>query len=259
MSLNFHNDTNNIPIAKIKSKDKDLNGKILYFNDKGSVNKNSIVPTYDELKLKDGNKFQLMPSDKTRSIFISGMQGIGKSYWIGAYLKQYQKLHKDAKIIIFSEKEHDVAIDDKLKNITRVPCDRSLLDNPVTKDELNKQPEYTMFVFDDVDGLDLKIRKEVYRVLNVLINVYRSKKLNIIFSSHKACDTTYTSTALQGCDVLVFFHRNYNRNIEYLVREYIKKKEKKNFEDGKYNDSRWCAFIKTYPSILLFENEIKIT
>ena len=62
------------------------------------------MPTYDELKLKDGNKFQLMPSDKTRSIFISGMQGIGKSYWIGAYLKQYQKLHKDAKIIIFSEK-----------------------------------------------------------------------------------------------------------------------------------------------------------
>ena len=99
------------------------------------------------------------------------------------------------------------------------------MDNPVTKDELNKQPEYTMFVFDDVDGLDLKIRKEVYRVLNVLINVYRSKKLNIIFSSHKACDTTYTSTALQGCDVIVFFHRNYNRNIEYLVREYIKKKD----------------------------------
>ncbi len=258
MALSFYGD--GIPIAEIKSKTKDLNKKILYFDPKGKAN-SSIIPSYNELKLKDDNdRFQLMPSDKTRSIFISGMQGIGKSYWIGEYLKQYQKLHKDAKIIIFSEKDHDMAIDDQLKNITRVPIDDSILSNPITKDELNDQPEYTMFCFDDVDGLESRIRKEVYRILNVLINVYRSKKLNVIFSSHKSCDISWTSTALQGCDVLVFFHRNYNRNVEYLVREYIKKKEKKNFEEGLYNNSRWCAFIKSaYPSILLFEDQIKIT
>ena len=259
MSLTFVNDNSGIPIAKITSKSKDLDKKIWYFNDKGKVNNNSLVPTYDELKLKnDSDKFQLMPSDKTRSIFCSGMQGIGKSYWIGAYLKQYQKLHKDAKIIIFSEKDHDVAIDDQLKNITRVPIDSTLLDNPITKEELNDQPEYTMFVFDDVDGIEIRLRREVYRLLNVLINVYRSKKLNIIFSSHKSCDVSWTSTALQGCDVLVFFHRNYNRNVEYLVREYINKKEVKNFEKGLYNNSRYCCFIKTYPSLMLFEDQIKI-
>jgi chromosomal replication initiation ATPase DnaA len=161
MSLTFVNDNSGIPIAKITSKTKELDNKILYFNDKGKVNNNSLVPTYNELKLKDDNdRFHLMPSDKTRSIFISGMQGIGKSYWIGAYLKQYQKLHKDCKIIIFSEKDYDSAIDDDLKKITRIPCDRSLLENPITKDEFNDQPEYTMFVFDDVDGLEIKVKKK---------------------------------------------------------------------------------------------------
>ena len=139
-----------------------------------------------------------------------------------------------------------------------IPIDSTLLDNPITKEELNDQPEYTMFVFDDVDGIEIRLRREVYRLLNVLINVYRSKKLNIIFSSHKSCDVSWTSTALQGCDVLVFFHRNYNRNVEYLVREYINKKEVKNFEKGLYNNSRYCCFIKTYPSLMLFEDQIKI-
>lgn len=257
MSFNFNSD--GIPIAKIKSKDKNINKKIVYFNETIEANKNGMIPTFDELKLKHKeDKFQLMPSDKTRSIYVSGQQGIGKSFWIGQYLKNYQKVHKDAKIIIFSEKDHDKAIDDQLKNITRIPCDRTLLDNPITKDELNEQPEYTMFVFDDVDALETKLRKEVYRVLNALINVYRSKKLNIIFSSHEACDGKWTKTALSGADAIVFFHRHYNRSVEYLVKEYIKKKEAKNFEEGKYNSSRWCVYIKTYPPILFFENEIKI-
>jgi hypothetical protein len=115
-----------------------------------------------------------------------------------------------------------------------------------------------MFVFDDVDALETKIRKEVYRILNALINVYRSKKLNIIFSSHESCDGKNTKVPLNGCDCIVFFHRHYNRSTEYLVKSYISRKETKNFETGVYNNSRWCVYIKTYPSILLFENEIKI-
>lgn len=258
MSFNFNND--GIPIAKIKSKEKHRNNKIIYFDENQKPTKDDVLnQSVDELKLKNENdKFQLVPSDKVRSIYVSGQQGIGKSFWISRYLKEYQLKHPDAKIIIFSEKDHDENLDDKLKNITRVPCDETLLKNPIAKEELNSQDPYTMFVFDDVDALETRIRKEVYRVLNALINVYRSKKLNIIFSSHESCDSKWTKTALQGADCFVFFHRHYNRSVEYFIKEYVKKKEAKNFEEGKYNNSRWCVFIKTYPSILLFENEIKI-
>ncbi|HEY9705365.1 MAG TPA: AAA family ATPase [Allocoleopsis sp.] len=257
MSFNFNKE--GIPICKILSENKDRKDKIIYFDESTKSEENIFNQKFDELKLKNSDdKYQLVPSDKVRSIYVSGQQGIGKSYWIGHYLKEYQRKHPDAKIIIFSEKGHDKNIDDKIKNITRVPCDKSLLDNPVDKEELSSQDPYTMFVFDDVDALETRIRKEVYRVLNAIINVYRDKKLNIIFSSHESCDGKYTKTALNGCDCFVFFHRNYNRSVEYFVKEYVKKKEVKNFEDGKYNDSRWCVFIKTYPSILLFENYIKI-
>lgn len=257
MSFNYSND--GITIARLKSDDKNKNNKILYFNSQyDDENNDEYTKNFKEQKLKKGENFHLMPSDLTRSIYISGQQGIGKSYFISQYLKEYQKKHPNSKIIFFSEKEYDKNIDDCIKNIKRVPCDDSLLDNPISKDELNTQEAYTMFVFDDVDALPKKIKSEVYRVLNSLINVYREQKLNIIFSSHESCDGKNTKTALNGSDCIVFFHRNFNRSTEYLIKQYINKNEFKKFSSGDYNKSRWCCYVKSYPSLLLFENFIKV-
>lgn len=257
--LSFSNGDEYIPLVNIKSENKKYNKKVVYFTENDDLDENDMIKTFKELILQKNDRFSLLPSDKTRSIYITGSQGIGKSYWAGEYLKEYQKVHKQSKIIIFSEKKFDSVFDDALKNIKRIDLN-DLLQNPINDEEIANLEPYTMFLMDDVDCIKNKnIKKEVYNLVDRIIAVERSRKINIIFTSHVACNSKETKIALTNSDIIVFFPKHYNASLEYLLKNYIglRGDDLKKFENKQYK-SRWTAYIKTYPPILLFENQIKI-
>jgi hypothetical protein len=163
------------------------------------------------------------------------------------------------KVILFSEKSKDPVLDDKLKNVKRIVIDDSLLTNPITYDEIISTCEpKTLWLMDDIDSLTGRLKKEVYRILKLVIDVLRQHEQYICVTSHEGCTGAQSKSQLAGCNVIVAFHSTgYNRSLEYLVKNYVKKKEVKNFENEIYNNSRWFCYIKTRPSVMLFEKELK--
>jgi hypothetical protein len=260
MSLNLNNE--GFPLCKISSSKKSINNKVVYFSNDNEED-NELNKTFTELQLPNkSDEFTLYPSDETRSIVVTGAQKAGKSWWVSAYLENYVKVNKDCKVIIISEKKHDAVFDEKFKHLkdkgllTR-PDYTEWIDNPITNDDIEILPANTIFVFDDVDTIShTKVKKVIYDLADKLFALYRSRKLNIIFSQHLNTTGKEGKIRLTNADALVFFPSVVD---EYFMKRYmsLKKNVLKQFQNGEFK-SRWCVFVRGNPSILLFQNLIKV-
>jgi len=260
MSLNFNND--GFPLCKIKSSRKNINNKVLYFSNDVDED-NNFSKTFTEIQLPDKkDEFMLYPSDETRSIVCCGPQKAGKSWWISGYLELYIKVNKGCKIVLISEKKHDAVFDEKFKDLkekgllTR-PDYTEWIDNPITNDDIEELPENTIFVFDDVDTIShTKIKKVIYDLADKLFALYRSKKLNIIFSQHLNTTGKEGKIRLTNCDAIVFFPSVAD---VYFMKRYmgLKRHILKQFENGEFK-SRWAIFVRGNPSIMLFQTLVKV-
>ena len=259
MSLNLDNE--GFPLCKITSTTKKLNNKIVYFSNDDE--ENELYKTSTEISLPNKkDEFTLYPSENTRSIVICGPQKAGKSYFISSYLEQYVKVYKDCKVVLISEKKYDPILDDKFKHLkdkglfTR-PDYVEWIENPITNDDIEILPENTIFVFDDVDTIsNSKVKKVIYDLADKLFALYRSKKLNILFSQHLNTTGKEGKIRLTNCDCIVFFPSVVD---VYFMKRYmnLKRSVLKQFENGEFK-SRWCVFMRGNPSLLLFERFVKV-
>ncbi len=231
-------------------KDDPLNKKVKISVSDDDEDENGTVKYFKTLAIKKG-KFQVVPDpDKDRtSIFIVGRNGSGKSYWIRDYIKEFIKRFKDFPIYLFSSKKEDENLDD-IKEIKRVPIDESFVDNPLEYEDLKQ----SLCIFDDVDGLRGKLRNEIYYLRDKILKNGRSYKIHIIATNHDA-----TGKDVQAClnesDMIVFFMKNYNRSLRYLLESYAGL-EKNQIKKLKSNKSRATTYIKTYPNVYVQEKNI---
>lgn len=259
MALNFNNE--GIPLCKISSSTKKLNNKIVYFSN--DEEENEFLKSSTELSLPNKKDlFTLYPSENTRSIVVCGPQKAGKSYWISSYLENYIKVNKGCKVILISEKKYDPIFDDKFKSLkddglfTR-PDYTEWVANPITNDDVEILPENTLFIFDDVDTIsNTKVKKVIYDLADKLFALYRSRKLNIIFSQHLNTTGKEGKIRLTNCDCIVFFPSVVDI---YFMKRYmnLKRNVLKQFENGEFK-SRWAVFMRGNPSLLLFERFITV-
>jgi len=209
-----------------------------------------IIKPFDELSISSGC-FQYIP-DKNRdrdTIYICGAAGSGKSYWAGKYLIEYRKIFKDNPIYLFSEGTEDKALDN-IKGIKRIPLDDELLAEPIQWQDF----ENCCVVFDDIDALKGAIYKYIYDLRDKLLKNARKNKVSVITTSHLACGHDLRAV-LNESNVIVFFMANYNRQLKYLMDMYIGI-NKQGVKSLKSRRSRWTAFVKAYPNIIIQEKDI---
>ena len=244
MSLNVEN---------IGRKIATITGSKKYKNTTISVSETTddIVKPFDEFKLDEG-KFQYIP-DKNRdrdTIFITGAAGSGKSYFAGKYLQEYRKVFKDAPIYIFSEGKEDSALDN-IKGTKRIPLDDDLLQNPIQWQDFEGP---CCVVFDDIDALKGPMFKYTYDLRDKCLKNARKNKVSVVSTSHLATGADLRAV-LNESNVIVFFMQNYNRALKYLIDNYIGI-NKQGVRALKQRRSRWTAFIKSYPNVILQEQDI---
>ena len=204
------------------------------------------------MHLKDNDDyFQLIPDKKKErtSILIVGRNGSGKSYWVKMYLQEYIKTFPDREIRLFSSKDEDKELD-SIKKIKRIKIDNSFITNPVDYKLLTE----SLVIFDDIDGLRNDLKKEIYYLRDKILQNGRSYKIDIISTNHSSTGRDIT-TCLNESDVIVFFMRNYNRSMKYLLDSYIGLNDKQ-IKKLRKNKSRATSYIKTYPNIILQERDI---
>jgi predicted AAA+ superfamily ATPase len=246
--FNLSND--GFPICKIVG-DSKLKNKIVSMSENED---DEYIRYVKEIQLEGENKFELLPNTKADRdvIYYSGPAGSGKSYLMASYLRNYKKEFKDRQIYLFSEKESDEVLD-KIKDIKRVKMDEQLITDPLDLKDFNE--EACCVVFDDIDSLEKKLKVAVYTLLNKLLKVGRSYKISVLVSSHSSCDGALTKSMLNESSVICFYPTTYSRTIKYLAENYIGM-GKKDIAKMRKNKSRYCYYIKAYPSAILQERNI---
>ena len=249
MSFNLSNV--GIPICKIIS-DSKLNNKVVSLSSDGD---DDMIKSFDEIALTGNDKFELIPNtDADRDvIYYSGAAGVGKSYAMASYIRNYKKKFKNNPIFLISEKEEDKTLD-SINGIKRIKIDETMVDDPLDLKDFTEVGA-CLVIFDDIDSFGSKLKKAIYLLLNKLLKVGRSYKISVLVSSHNSCDGKDTKSMLNEATVIVFYPTCYNRSIKYLAENYIGM-NKHDISKMRSHKSRWCAYIKAYPSCIIQEQHV---
>ncbi len=245
MSFNYEGD--GIPIALIKSDDKN---RLVYYSEEDDGEK--------EIVLKNNETFQYVPNKNRTSIYIAGKNGSGKSYWISDFLTQYIKQNPKHRIYMFSEKDRDEQLD-KFKQIKRIDLEK-VLETPITYADLVEIAQETgvLCLFDDVDTLTGRLKTYIYTLIKKILKVGRADKVNIICSNHEVTNGEETKAQLKESMCVTWFKRNYNIQIQNLVKKYCNM-TKKDITRWRKSKSRAVSYIDLYPNpCVLTEKEIFI-
>ena len=246
MSININNDGRNIAIIKDSTKHKN----IVFSVSEEKAADSKLKKSFDSLEIDDGT-FQLIP-DKKRdrdTIMVVGSAGSGKSFFVGMYLNEYKRIHKNNPIYLISEGKEDPALD-KVKGLKRIKLDDGLLEEPIQYDEFKD----CCVVFDDTDALTGKLGKYIYSLRDKLLKNARKNKVSVITTNH-TCTGQELKAVLNESDTIVFFMKNYNRALKYLLENYVGL-NKEGIKNLKKNKSRWTCFIKSYPNVIIQEKNI---
>lgn len=242
--MNTSNDGQTIAIIKDNPKMKRI--KISVTDDTDDKTKKY----FNNIKIDEG-KFQLtFDKDKDRfSIFIVGRNGSGKSYYIKDLIKEFKKVYPTYSVRLFSSKDEDENLD-KIEYLKRVILDESFVTNPLEYTTLEK----SLVIFDDIDGLKGNLKKEIYHLRDIILKNGRSYNIHIICTNHDSTGRD-VQAPLNESDVIVFFMKNYNRSMKYLLENYIGL-DKNQTKVLRKNKSRATAYIKTYPNVILQERNM---
>jgi hypothetical protein len=219
--------------------------------------KKCITP-YRELKLKDkpNLKFQPIPNKKTeRSIrYITGASGSGKSYYTKAYADEYHKLYPKRETYLISSISEDSSID-KIKGLNRIKLEGDFMTDNVTAENFKD----SMLIFDDTDCLTNKLQKlKVDAVLNSVLETGRHFNVEVVYTSHLACNGRDTRRILNECKSVTIFPSGLGgKSMKYLLDNYFGL-DKEQIKKIKKLNSRWVTIQKGFPMFVLSDKEVYI-
>ena len=224
---------------------------------------------FKEMKVPNGREeiFELafpLAKDERLVIFICGRNGSGKSTFIAKILKNYLKVYKNRKIILFSLQEYDDKLDPYFNNIQRVDLGPEFAENPYTLDELRN----SICIFDDVDTItDKKLKKAVFDLKDNIMkqgrghfnSEDRTDDIDIIISNHDILGGKETQTMIRESIFYVIFPKGSTpAQIETLCKKYAGLK-KEDIERIRNSTSRAVMIHTSHPGYVLSEKEIFLT
>lgn len=240
MSLNFED------IGKMIAT---IGKKTVYLNDK------PVEDGFDTMKAKNDNVFQHIPDKQTeRSVlYITGQSGSGKSFYSRNYIEQYHKAYPKREVFVFSSLDSDTTLD-KLKYLKRIKIKQdSFLNAELTAEDFKD----SLCIFDDCDVISNKVVKhKVFSILNSILETGRHFNTSVIFTSHNATMGLDTKRILNECHSITIFPRNIGgKTSKYLLDQYLGL-DKTQIMRIKKCEGRWCTILKSYPIVILTENEV---
>jgi hypothetical protein len=217
--------------------------------------KDCMGETFREVKLKDKPNLHFQPipdKKKERSItYVTGASGSGKSYWTRMYVDEYKRLYPKREVYLISSIKDDSSID-KIKGLNRISLEGDFLKEPVEAKDFKD----SCLIFDDTDCITNKFLKmKIVGLLNSVLETGRHFNVEVIYTSHLACDGLNTKRILNECKSVVIFPSGLGgRSIKYLLDNYFGL-DKEQIKKIKGVNSRWVAINKTYPMCVVSDKE----
>jgi len=235
---------------------KDKNDKIIkyvYLHD----NEKDGDDNFEELSLSNGFTFQQIPNkNKERDcIYVAGMAGSGKSYYMMQFVKEYIKVYPKRNIYLFSYKNEDKSLD-SIKKIERIDInDKDFLNEELTYEDFKS----SLVIMDDVDCVpNKKLKTKILNLVNQLLQIGRSYEITVCWACHEVLNSHETKIILSECHSLTIFPRTMgNRKLKYLLEEYFGF-DKQQIQKINSLKSRWTTIYKTYPKVIMSQHDIYV-
>jgi len=214
---------------------------------------------FKEVKLKDQPelKFQPIP-DKSleRSIrYVTGASGSGKSYYTKQYADEYKRMYPKREVYILSSIKEDKTLD-KIKGLKRVKLDsQEFLTDDLTAEDFKD----SLVIFDDTDCLTNKRQKlKVDSILTSVLETGRHFNVEVVYTSHLACNGRDTKRILNECKSVTIFPSGLGgKAMKYLLDNYFGL-DKDQIKKLKSLNSRWVTIQKGFPMCVMSDKECYI-
>lgn len=251
--MNFENE--GIALALLENKDeKDRKKwKTLYLTD--SKAKVVTGQVFREVKLKDKPNLRFQPiPDKSceRSIrYVTGASGSGKSYYTKMYADEYKRMYPKRDIYIISSIKQDSTLD-KIKDLKRIKLEGDFLCEELTAEDFKD----SCVIFDDTDCLTNKaIKLKVDGILNSVLETGRHFNVEVVYTSHLACNGRDTRRILNECKSVTIFPSGLGgKAMKYLLDNYFGL-DKEQIKKIKNLNSRWVTIQKGFPMSVMSDKE----
>lgn len=227
-------------------------GEIIYLQREENMRKATTIKKEPilELEIKDG-KFEQLPSDDIRVLYIAGASGSGKSTYAAMYISKYRKLYPNSPFFIFSRLNDDKVLD-KLKP-KRIVIDEGLIHDPI---ELEEVTENSIVLFDDIDTIsNKKVKDSVNNTKMQILEMGRHMNIKIIVTSHLINKGNETKTIMNEMQSLTVFPQAGGvAQIKYVLKQYFGLSTTQINRVVKMK-TRWVTITKTYPQVIFSEHE----
>ena len=232
------------------NKDKKAKDKKVFMNNEDDNIKNS----YKSLETPPAEYFQLVkdPEAERICLYIVGASGSGKSYWTTEFVKEFKKTNKNKKIYLISPITDDTNIN-SLKAIRLNPEGDTFIQEPPECEDFKD----SLLICDDIEAYSNK--KTIVRIMNLINSILttgRHHNVSLLFIVHNATQGNMTKLLLLESQGIVMFPQNMTgRSAKYLLDQYLGL-DKEQIKKIKQMKSRAITVMKTYPMIIVSENEI---
>jgi hypothetical protein len=251
--MNFENEGVVIALLENKEEKDRKKWKTLCVTD----NKKQVVSgqAFREVKLKDkpNLRFQPIPDKGTeRSIrYVTGASGSGKSYYTKMYADEYKRMYPKREVYLISSIKEDSSID-KIKDLHRIKLEGEFLTEDLTAEDFKD----SLIIFDDTDCLINKvIKNKVDGILNSVLETGRHFNVEVIYTSHLACNGRDTRRILNECKSVTIFPSGLGgKAMKYLLDNYFGL-DKEQIKKIKNLNSRWVTIQKGFPMVVLSDKE----
>jgi hypothetical protein len=252
MALNFEEEGDVIAILENTEEKERKNWKKLYI----CPDKKKCASGFGEIKLKDKPSlhFQVIPNKQTeRTIrYVTGASGSGKSYWTKEYIEEYKRLYPKRDIYVISSLKECKTLD-KVKGLNRIKLDTpEFLSEEITAADFKD----SLVIFDDTDCLTNKAQKlKVDGILNSVLETGRHFNVEVVYTSHLACNGKETRRILNECKSVTIFPSGLGgKSMKYLLDNYFGL-DKEQIKKIKHLNSRWVTIQKGFPMLVMSDKE----
>jgi Cdc6-like AAA superfamily ATPase len=217
-------------------------------------NKNGFI----DLELKSDLRFELAPIPKKEleriCLYVAGESGSGKSYFIREYVKRYNKLFPKNPIYLISYLKQDKTIDE-FKRIIRIEWENIDFLTECTKDDFFCSLSNSFIIFDDVDSIPNKNKKDViYKLIHKILRIGRHHNISTAIVSHELYANHELKLILNECHCITYFPQRLNhRKQKYLLENYFGL-SKEQIQKIKSIEDRSITYIKLFDDKIILSS-----
>ena len=202
--------------------------------------------------------FPIIDEDSFR-VFVSGLSGSGKSYFINEFLKYNKPRCKEAGIFLFSPVKEDKAFKG-IKNLIHLDLDELFEEMKGKELEVEDIPDGSIVIFDDIESFPKGVAKKYMNLRDIFLERGRGHKegqkgISTICVSHNAMNGHSTKISIREAQYWCLFPKFNSRDTKAILKLY----------GGLENDdithimnmkSRWCFYRKSVPKYAVGEHSV---